>query len=331
MNAIEMEGFDLRLGESVLLRNVSVGLPAGRTHAFIGERGSSKTVLLRALVGMWPEPATVSGTLTVDGLDLVGMPAGQRLVARRERMLYLPPSGRDALNPVERVDRHFLDVCSVRATQDGLSRRGRRQLVLEEAAEALTKLGIADPERVLESIPGELSGGMRKRVLIAMALLLKPAILAADDPTGGLDVTIQRQILDLLAELQEEEGVHARDCYAGSWDRGPLCRHDHRSSIRVCCRAHKSRGLLCRAGKPNRRSDAGTGEGVMEVVAAAQDLRKVFRLKKGQNLVAVAGVSFSIERGEVLGLVGESGSGKSNRGALPHEAVGCRRRNIAVA
>ena len=205
MNAIEMEGFDLRLGESVLLRNVSVGLPAGRTHAFIGERGSSKTVLLRALVGMWPEPATVSGTLTVDGLDLVGMPAGQRLVARRERMLYLPPSGRDALNPVERVDRHFLDVCSVRATQDGLSRRGRRQLVLEEAAEALTKLGIADPERVLESIPGELSGGMRKRVLIAMALLLKPAILAADDPTGGLDVTIQRQILDLLAELQEEE------------------------------------------------------------------------------------------------------------------------------
>ena len=206
MSALELDGFALSVGGKALVSEVSLELAAGRTHAVIGERGSSKTVLLRSLVGMWPEDAEVSGQLRADGLDLVSLTARQRLTARRERLMYLPPSGREALNPVERVDQHFLDVCSVRADWAGGRRRSRRESLLSEAAVHLTKLGIADPERVLASIPDELSGGMRKRVLIAMALLLKPAVLAADDPTSGLDVTISRQILDLLAELQASEG-----------------------------------------------------------------------------------------------------------------------------
>lgn len=206
MNALELDGFTLRVGDKALLSEMSLELATGRTHAVIGERGSSKTVLLRCLAGMWPERADVGGRLQADGLDLVALTERERLVARRERLLYLPPSGREALNPVERIDQHFLDVCSVRAGRAKARRRSRRESLLVEAAEALTKLGIADPERVLASIPDELSGGMRKRVLIAMALLLKPAILAADDPTSGLDVTISRQILDLLAEQQSNEG-----------------------------------------------------------------------------------------------------------------------------
>lgn len=206
MSALELDGFALSVGGKALVSGVSLELAAGRTHAVIGERGSSKTVLLRSLVGMWPENAEVSGRLRADGLDLVSLRARERLAARRERLMYLPPSGREALNPVERVDQHFLDVCSVRAGWARARRRNRRESLLAEAAVDLTKLGIADPDRVLASIPDELSGGMRKRVLIAMALLLKPAVLAADDPTSGLDVTISRQILDLLAELQGSEG-----------------------------------------------------------------------------------------------------------------------------
>ncbi|MXZ53952.1 MAG: ABC transporter ATP-binding protein [Acidimicrobiaceae bacterium] len=206
VSALELDGFALSVGGEALVNEVSLELAAGRTHAVIGERGSSKTVLLRSLVGMWPENAEVSGRLRADGLDLVSLTARERLAARRERLMYLPPSGREALNPVERVDRHFLDVCSVRAGWARARRRRRRESLLAEAAVDLTKLGIADPDRVLASIPDELSGGMRKRVLIAMALLLKPAVLAADDPTSGLDVTISRQILDLLAELQGNEG-----------------------------------------------------------------------------------------------------------------------------
>ena len=206
MSALVLDDFTVRVGDEALLGGVSLELAEGRTHAIIGERGSSKTVLLRCLAGMWPEGADVDGTLRADGLDLVSLTARQRLAARRERLLYLPPSGREALNPVERIDQHFLDVCSVRAGWTDSRRRVRRESLLTEAAVALTKLGIADPERVLASIPDELSGGMRKRVLIAMALLLKPAVLAADDPTSGLDVTISRQILDLLAEMQGAEG-----------------------------------------------------------------------------------------------------------------------------
>jgi ABC-type dipeptide/oligopeptide/nickel transport system ATPase component len=206
VSALELDGFTLSVDSEALVSDVNLKLAAGRTHALIGERGSSKTVLLRSLVGMWPDDAEVSGELRADGLDLVSLTARERLTARRERLMYLPPSGREALNPVERVDQHFLDVCSVRADWATARRRYRRESVLAEAAVALTKLGIADPDRVLASIPDELSGGMRKRVLIAMALLLKPPLLAADDPTSGLDVTISRQILDLLAELQSSEG-----------------------------------------------------------------------------------------------------------------------------
>lgn len=205
MSGLDLDGFTLRIDGATLLSDVSMSLDAGQAHAVIGERGSSKTLLLRALAGMWPERAEVDGRLRAAGLDLVPLTRRERLAARRERLLYLPASGRDALNPVERIDRHFLDVCSVRADLAGRKRRTRRETVLAEAAGSLRKLGIADPERVLASIPDELSGGMRKRVLIAMALLLKPAVLAADDPTSGLDVTISRQILDLLAELQSRE------------------------------------------------------------------------------------------------------------------------------
>ena len=203
MSGVELEGFTLRIDGKALLSGVDLTLAAGQAHAVIGERGASKTLLLRCLAGMWPENAEIEGRLLADGLDLVAMDRRERLAARRERLLYLPASGREALNPVERIDRHFLDVCTVRSNAS--SRRRRRETVLAEAADALRKLGIADPERVLASIPDELSGGMRKRVLIAIALLLSPAVLAADDPTSGLDVTISRQILDLLAELQSTE------------------------------------------------------------------------------------------------------------------------------
>ena len=205
MSGITAEGFTLAIGDKRLLDEVRFDLAPGLTHAFIGEREAGKTVLLRALVGMWPSSAEVSGRLVVDGLEPATVEAAERLVMRRRRLLFVPASGREALIPVIRVGRHFEDVCSVLGDQ-AKRRSQRRAAIHEQARSALLALGIADPDRVLASLPDELSGGMRKRVLLSFALLLKPSVLAADDPTGGLDVTIQRQLMDLLASLREQEG-----------------------------------------------------------------------------------------------------------------------------
>ena len=205
MSGVAADRFSLAIDGRRLLDEVTFDLEPGLTHAFIGEREAGKTLLLRALVGMWPERAEVTGRLAVAGLEPMGLEAPDRLVMRRRRLLFLPASGREALNPVIRVERHFEDVCSVLDDLGG-RRSERKAAVRRRARAALIALGIADPDRVLASLPDELSGGMRKRVLLSFALLLNPGVLTADDPTGGLDVTIQRQLMDLLASLRRREG-----------------------------------------------------------------------------------------------------------------------------
>ena len=205
MSGIMADRFSLTIAEKRLLDEVTFDLKPGLTHALIGEREAGKTLLLRALVGMWPAQAEVGGRLVVDGLEPVTLGPADRLVMRRRRLLFVPASGREALNPVISVRRHFEDVCSVLA-YEGLRKSERKAAIRNLARGALVNLGIADPDRVLASLPDELSGGMRKRVLLSFALLLKPGVLTADDPTGGLDVTIQRQLMDLLASLREQEG-----------------------------------------------------------------------------------------------------------------------------
>jgi ABC-type dipeptide/oligopeptide/nickel transport system ATPase component len=205
MKAVLASGLGLELDGRRLLDGIDLDLEAGMPHAFVGERLAGKTLLLRALVGMWPEGSNWSGELTVRGKELTAMSIAQRRDERREGLLYLPPSGRSSLNPVERIGRQIEDVWSSRQADAG-RRRNWAPALRRESVAALSSLGIGDPERVLEALPDELSGGMNKRVLLAMALLLRPAVLAADEPTSGLDVTIQRQILDMLADLQREEG-----------------------------------------------------------------------------------------------------------------------------
>jgi ABC-type glutathione transport system ATPase component len=205
VNAVIANALTLELGGRRLLDSVDLELEAGRPHAFVGERLAGKTLLLRAMVGLWPEGSAWSGELAVQGTELTGLSAAERLRQRRTGLLYLPPSGRASLNPVERIGKQIEDVWSSRLGKSG-RRRNWAPALRNDAIRALGSLGIGDPERVLEALPDELSGGMNKRVLLAMALLLKPKVLAADEPTSGLDVTIQRQILDMLAQLQKEEG-----------------------------------------------------------------------------------------------------------------------------
>jgi len=177
---------------------VSLSLPRGRTLGVVGESGSGKTVLSRSIMGLLPgSNVQRSGTVRFAGHDLTAMsPIELRDVwGMQIAMIFQDPM--TALNPVVRVGRQITESLRLRA---GFDRKGAK----ETAVALLRSVGIPSPEQRLRAYPHELSGGMRQRVMIAIALACGPKLLLADEPTTGLDVTVQAQILDLLAVQQGE-------------------------------------------------------------------------------------------------------------------------------
>jgi oligopeptide/dipeptide ABC transporter ATP-binding protein len=177
---------------------VSLTLGRSRTLGVVGESGSGKTVLSRSIMGLLPgSNVERSGTVRFSGLDLTTMPVEQLREVWGMQVALIFQDPMTALNPVVRVGRQITESLRLRAGLD-------RAAAQETAVTLLTSVGIPDPERRLRSYPHELSGGMRQRVMIAIALACGPKLLLADEPTTGLDVTVQAQILDLLATQQRE-------------------------------------------------------------------------------------------------------------------------------
>ena len=191
----------VRHGDFEAVNDASLRVGRGETMALVGESGSGKSTLAHAIARLLPTGSEISaGSVSVDGLELSAL-AGRELRRARGRVAaYLAQDSMAALNPVLPIG---LQVGEVFAARDELSRRESRA----RAVEALGALGIRNPERVAAQHPHELSGGMRQRVMIAIALALRPTLLIADEPTTALDVTVQAEILELARELQREHGV----------------------------------------------------------------------------------------------------------------------------
>jgi len=175
-------------------------LQRGEIHGIAGESGSGKTQLLLALLGLNPLGATVSGSARLDGEELVAAPEARLRQLRGDRLAIVFQDPMTALNPQLTLG---LQMTEVLHAHDRCGRAEAR----ERAAEMFESVGLSDPLRRLRQYPHELSGGMRQRVMIAMALLCKPDLLLADEPTTALDVTVQAQILDLLLDLREQYGM----------------------------------------------------------------------------------------------------------------------------
>lgn len=180
---------------------VSFEIQRGRTLGIVGESGSGKTVLIRSVMGLLPPGAVErSGRVRFAGHDVDSLPPGQLRDLWGTQMALVFQDPMTALNPVVRIGRQITESLRKRT---GLDRKAAR----ETAISLLTSVGIPAPARRLRSYPHELSGGMRQRVMIAIALACGPRLLLADEPTTGLDVTVQAQILDLLGTLQQERSM----------------------------------------------------------------------------------------------------------------------------
>lgn len=197
---------------------VSLAVERGQALGIAGESGSGKSMLIRTIMGIAPRSAEVSGRVLFDGADLRGLPPKEFRghLGRRIAMVFQDP--RTSLNPVVRIERHLTEAPRRHL---GLSRRAARARALE----LLEQVGIPEARRRLRQYPHQLSGGMRQRVTIAMALACDPDLLIADEATTALDVTVQKQILELLQEIQRERNMamivvsHDLGVLAGYTDR----------------------------------------------------------------------------------------------------------------
>jgi peptide/nickel transport system ATP-binding protein len=187
-------------GPAAAVRNVSFTLDRGDTLGLVGESGCGKSITVMALMGLLPENAKVTGSIRFDGQELVGRPEREMCALRGDRIGMIFQEPMTALNPVHSIGRQVAEPLRLHR---GLSASQART----EAIRLLDRVGIPDAARRIDAYPHQFSGGQRQRITIAMALACGPDLLIADEPTTALDVTIQRQILELIRELVAERNM----------------------------------------------------------------------------------------------------------------------------
>jgi oligopeptide/dipeptide ABC transporter ATP-binding protein len=193
-------GFPVAGGTRQVVAGIGYSVAAGRTLGVVGESGCGKSMTALAVMGLVPSPGQVGGSVRVEGQEMLGQPQSVWRKLRGERVAMVFQEPMTALNPVMMVGRQIAEVMVL---HQGL---GWREAGLR-AVQMLADVGITSPKERAVSYPHQLSGGMRQRAMIAMALACRPALLIADEPTTALDVTIQAQILDLMQTMQEEIGM----------------------------------------------------------------------------------------------------------------------------
>jgi peptide/nickel transport system ATP-binding protein len=313
------------------VRDVDLQLAAGETLAVVGESGSGKSTLAAALIGLLPVGGyREAGSVRFDGTDLTALPERQLRALRGAAIGFVPQDPSASLNPVRRVGRQVADVLLIHGRADRRSAGAR-------AVELLDQAGVPDPALRAGQYPHELSGGLCQRVLIAIALAARPALIIADEPTSALDVTVQRRILDHLETLARDSGTalllitHDLGVAADRAHRvvvmsagavvetGPVRRvlrapvHPYSRRLIESAPSLATRSLVSGspvAGPQPEREGEGEGRGALLV--ADRLVRDYPAPGRGRHLRAVDGVSVRIDRGETLALVGESGSGKTS-------------------
>ena len=321
-------------------QGVSFDVPENTTVALVGESGSGKSVTAMSILNLLPDNAERQGAISFQGRDMLAatLPQLQALRGREIACVFQDPMS--SLNPVFNIGQQ---ICEPLIKHLGLTPKQ----ALQRAEELLVEVGLPEPKRRLKAYPHELSGGQQQRVMIAMALSCEPKLLIADEPTTALDVTIQRQILDVLTRLKEKHrmsmlfishdlGVvgeiadHVVVMRQGTVrEQGPVAGifakpQDAYTRALLACRptlAQRSARLMVIDDHIAGTANAALGKPKdpnAPVIIEATALTKSFWLRSGvfgrREFKAVKGASFQLRRGHTLGVVGESGSGKTTMG-----------------
>ena len=339
---------NFRVGKNEIfeaVKGISFDVPANRTVALVGESGSGKSVSAMSILGLLPDNGIVpeSSRILYGGEDLAKASAQRLQSLRGKEMSVIFQEPMTSLNPVFPVGEQIGEVLRLHMGLSGKAARAR-------AVELLAEVGIPDPALRVNSFPHEMSGGQQQRVMIAMAIACEPKLLIADEPTTALDVTIQRQILELIAKLQKRHqmavlfithdlGVvgeiadHVVVMQNGVvQEQGPVKaifespQHVYTKAL-LECRPRLDRrptrlpvidDFLTGKAEMNLAERKRGGQAGDAVILEARNLTKTFFLKEGlfgkRAVPAVKSVSFRLAKGRTLGLVGESGSGKSTVG-----------------
>jgi microcin C transport system ATP-binding protein len=310
-------------GSSVAVDRISFDIKRGECVALVGESGSGKSVSALSVLKLLPYPAAShpSGSIRFRGRELLSLSENDIRSIRGKDISIIFQEPMTSLNPLHTIEDQIIEILQLHGNVGTAAARTR-------TIELLTQVGIPDPETRLKSYPHQLSGGQRQRVMIAMALANEPDLLIADEPTTALDVTVQAQILTLLAEIRARLGMsllfitHDLGIVRRIADRvcvmngGKIVEHGPVEQVFTAPKHPYTKALLAAEPKPDPappRPDA-------PVVMSADNLKVWFPIKRGLlrqtvgHIKAVDGVSLAVRQGETLGVVGESGSGKTTLG-----------------
>ncbi|CCD93259.1 putative ABC transporter (ATP-binding protein); dipeptide/oligopeptide/nickel transporter [Bradyrhizobium sp. ORS 375] len=303
-----------------IIDGVSIKVEKGETLCVVGESGSGKSVTSLTTMGLLPKNALhpVGGSVKLVGEELLTASDRRLRELRATKMAMIFQEPMTALNPVVPVGRQIDEVLRAHTSLDA---RARRKRILD----MMQQVHLPDVERIFGSYPHRLSGGQRQRIMIAMALVLEPKLLIADEPTTALDVTTQKQILSLIRELQRDHGTavlfitHDMGVVAEIADRVAVMRQGRlveTGGLDKILRAPEmdyTRNLL--ASVPSLIPRPPRPDSTEPVVLETNDLGKVYRersfIGKAREVVAAQNVTITLRKGRTLGIVGESGSGKS--------------------
>ena len=319
---LEVKGLNVRFHQegNVIhaVKDATFTVAKGETVALVGESGSGKSVTALSTVKLLPDSATVTGSVLYNGREMLGASENELRKVRGNDISFIFQEPMTSLNPLHTIERQITESL---ALHQGLSGEAARARVLE----LLLKVGIRDGESRLSAYPHQLSGGQRQRVMIAMALANGPELLIADEPTTALDVTIQAQILDLLAELKSSEGLsllfitHDLNIVRRIADRvcvmqgGEIVEQGVTAEIFDNPRHPYTQKLLAAEAKGLPAPVAPDAPVVLQTEA----LRVWFPITRGflrttvGHVKAVNDATLTVRAGETLGVVGESGSGKT--------------------
>ncbi|WFP63075.1 ABC transporter ATP-binding protein [Mesorhizobium sp. WSM4904] len=309
--------------QSTAVDRISFYIARGETLALVGESGSGKSVSALSVLKLLPYPAAShpSGKILFHGADLLS--ANERTLrgVRGNKITMIFQEPMTSLNPLHTIEQQIVEVLSL---HQGLGDRQARARTLE----LLTEVGIRDPQKRLDAYPHQLSGGQRQRVMIAMALANEPELLIADEPTTALDVTVQAQILELLADLKSRKGMsmlfitHDLGIVRKIADRvcvmtkGRIVETGPTKEIFANPQHAYTKHLL--AAEPKGKPPAANANAT--AVMTGKDIKVWFPIKRGffrrtvDHVKAVDGIDVTVRAGQTLGVVGESGSGKTTLG-----------------